>query len=63
MKLGHSYVMNTNHSTGILPVFLNMSRILEGSELSGAALKLKSTMAEVKTAGQRRRLQEVLKYI
>lgn len=41
------------HSTGTFPGFSNMSRTLEGSVPRGAALKLKSNMAEVKTGGQR----------
>ncbi len=44
--------MDAHHSTRILPGFLNKSRILEGSEPTGAALKLKSNMAEVKMEGQ-----------
>ena len=47
----------SHQSTGMLPVFSNMSSMQEGSEPSGAAPKFKSNMAVVKTDGQRRRLQ------
>lgn len=40
------------HSTRIFPVFSNMSRTFAGSAPRGAALKLKSNMAEVKMGGQ-----------
>jgi len=52
--------MDAHHSTGMLPGFLNRSRILVGSEPRGAALKLKSIMADVKIEGRCRKLQKDL---
>lgn len=62
-KPSANQVMDAHHSTGILPGFLNRSRILVGSEPRGAALKQKSIMAEVKMEGQCRKLQKVIIYI